>query len=208
MLHKGCVDNCRHRVLVSEEGGSDASIFGEHPVVAKCSNTEYDLALAVVPHPHLGFLATPKSNRIGNCPTLALHTEWNDIETKQWLRKVVWETNGNFQQDEWATLHLGDFKLGDIARSFDKADIGKRTPYHVVTHNCASLLIQMGRELGINPAKHEIRSFVKQNLAKDANSREAIVKGTSRTELGRALMEGLDASAIVEKVVDNYIDSN
>ena len=102
--------------------------------------------------------------------------------------------------------------MKEITNSFDLAEIDNHKVYDVVTNNCASLLINMGRNLGINPSDRKIlkiSSFVARNLSKGLSGRDAIIENMSKSEQGMAIIENNDdADSVIEELVVSYIAHN
>jgi len=87
--------------------------------------------------------------------------------------------------------------------------MGGHKVYDVSTNNCASLIINMGRKLEINPSDRKISSFVARNLSKAFKGRDAIIDNMSKSEQGMAIIENNDdADSVIEELVVSYIVQN
>jgi len=151
---------------------------------------------------HISFLAKPQYNELeeesSECPVLSFDSALDNGKLDSAIH-IVTEAS-----DAKESLFLGLFQLSVILDAFTSASIqNSGTKYDFFANNCASFLISMGLELGINPGDKKITSFIAQQISSEFVMDNLLATGAGKihTELFGADNE----DAVVEEFVSDYI---
>jgi len=168
---------------------SDGGSFYEHMLYNTCSDEKYMLSL-VVAHTHSYAVLSPNEDDTNDtiCPTLIMHSSWNDIVKKNRLEKSIHTIDDEeFSAKNMASVEaylFGEYSLKVIMDAFHLADDGSDIPYHKTTNNCSVFLINMGKNLGIDiRSRPTLGAYIARHV-NDANGPNTIVHG-------RALKRGI-----------------
>jgi hypothetical protein len=198
------------------KAGKDNSVGNKR--ILRRSDVEYDCGkqLYILSFVGIGqhLMAVAKAKCAGPskkceiCPTvLAFHQgSYQDNDNSYHVQKEMFEGS----EDELSnhdSLDVGVFPLENIFGAFEKAK-SDNTVYDLVSHNCASLLIEMFLELGIDPTDKSIVIYASNHLFDNANS--FMMDELSQNDFRLALEDNAnleeDQYAIIEDFVKAYID--
>jgi len=143
----------------------DALDITEH--YSNCNSEIYQISVVTTgsSKAHIALVANPQCNELEGesctCPLLSFDTGAYDNGN---LDNAIHVMTG--APDEKESLNLGSFSLLTILDAFTAASVkNSGTEYDFLVNNCASFIISMGLELGINPSDTKIISFMAQHIS-------------------------------------------
>jgi len=169
-----------------------------------CNNEIYQISVVTIgsSKAHIALVAKPQCNELKGesctCPLLSFDSV---------------DDNGNHDNtihvmtdaaDDKDSLNLGSFPLSTILDAFTTASVkNSGTEYDFLVNNCATFIISMGLELGIDPSDTKIISFIAQQI-----SSEFILNQLSEVDAGKVdtdIYDGQNDAVVVEEFISNYI---
>merc|ERR1712224_904483 len=128
-----------------------------------------------------------------NCPTLFLHGKqlFNEgQESLQFIEKEILKISESDLEDNEGVA-FGEFLLSTLLEAFQNAELSQNL-FDLATFNCATVLIKMLGELGINAADKKFIDFATDSLlSKTSGLAETLldtkVKSRLESELGLVL---------------------
>jgi len=194
-------------VNAEKEGQSRRRLALSEVESHECARELYDLSV-VVNGVHIMLSAEPKcegslrSNECKECPALLFHAMPSSVKGgEQRMEKVINEYELDLDDER---LVLGTFDLGNLVEAFSNTPVGASKQYNLFLNNCASLPINMGLHLGIDPSDRKIIKFVSRNLSKKVPL--AIMEELSNHEAGIAMIQTHGKEdATIEAFVSTYI---
>jgi len=170
-----------------------------------CSNALYQISVVTIgsSKAHIALNAKPQCNELKGesctCPLLSFDTGTDDNGNLDNAIHVMTDA-----ADDKESLNLGSFPLSTILDAFTSASVkNSGTEYDFLVNNCASFIINMGLELGIDPSDTKIISFIAQQI-----SSEFILNQLLEVDAGKIHTDIYDSqndAVVVEEFISNYI---
>jgi len=133
------------------------------------------------------------------CPLLSFETGADDNGNVDNAIHVMTDA-----ADDNESLNLGSFPLSIILDAFTTASVkNSGTEYDFLVNNCATFIISMGLELGIDPSDTKIISFIAQQISSEflLNKLLEVDAGKIHTDI----YDGQNEAVVVEEFISNYI---
>jgi len=171
-----------------------------------CQNVMYqiDFEISGESETHLSFTIKPQCKALDeescNCPVLSIDSI-PDLATGNLNNNIHILTESN---NDKKSLILGLFPLNVIVDAFTTASVkSSGTKYDLLQNNCASFLISIGLELGIDPANKEITSFVADQISTEFVMNQFLeeIDGTDFTKT----IDSNNFAVAVEEFISNYV---
>jgi len=169
-----------------------------------CNEVMYQISVIAsgISEAHVSFLAKPQYNEgeeeLRECPILSFDSA---VDNGSLENAIHISTEAS---DAKESLFLGLFQLNVILDAFTTASVqNSGTKYDFFANNCASFLISMGLELGINPGDKKITSFIAHQI-----SSEFVMDNLLATSAGKIhtnAFDGDNADVVVEEFISDYI---
>jgi hypothetical protein len=140
--------------------------------LSDCGPFEYNVALYVDESTHLYAVAFPKEDAAAaGCPLFATHSIVQLHGAPATKELLVWDDveQGRNMFDNDGLISVGAIKLADMARAFEKVELGSKGGYDIVTNNCATYLVNLASELGVK-VDTRITGFVARRLLENSGS--------------------------------------
>jgi len=170
-----------------------------------CSNEIYQVSVVTIgsSKAHVALVAKPQCNELKGesctCPLLSFDTGADDNGNVDNTMRIT-----TYTTDDKASLNLDSFPLSTILDAFTTASVkNSGTEYDFLVNNCATFIISMGLELGIDPSDTKIISFIAQQI-----SSEFILNQLSEVDAGKVhtdIYDGQNDAVVVEDFISNYI---
>jgi len=167
-----------YALFVIESNASDSSCSDTSPCrrldeldfteIDNCSNELYQISVVTIgsSKAHIALVAKPQCNELKGESCTCPHLSFDSVDdngshdnTIHFLTDVA---------DDKDSLILGSFPLSTILEAFKTASVKNNgTEYDFLVNNCASFIISMGLELGIDPSDTKIISFMAQHISSE-----------------------------------------
>jgi len=171
----------------------------------ECNNEIYQISVVTIgsSKAHIALVAKPKCNESEGeactCPLLSFDSGTDDNGNLDNSIRVMTGAG-----DDKEALNLGSFPLSTILDAFTIASVkNSGTEYDFLVNNCASFIISMLVELGIDLSDKKIISFTVQQF-----STEFILNKLLDVDAGKIhtdIYDGRNDAVVVEEFISNYI---
>eukprot|EP00751_Fragilariopsis_kerguelensis_P044454 CAMPEP_0170992480 /NCGR_PEP_ID=MMETSP0736-20130129/9775_1 /TAXON_ID=186038 /ORGANISM="Fragilariopsis kerguelensis, Strain L26-C5" /LENGTH=236 /DNA_ID=CAMNT_0011417959 /DNA_START=393 /DNA_END=1103 /DNA_ORIENTATION=+ len=167
---------CALFVIESNAGNGEKYRRGRHldatditELYNDCNNEIYQISVVTTgsSNAHIALVAEPQCNELTResctCPLFSFDTNADDNGNLDNVISVM-----TVPADEKESLNLGSFQLLTILDAFTTTSVkNSGTEYDFLVNNCASFIISMGLELGIDPSDTKIISFMAQHISSE-----------------------------------------
>jgi len=170
-----------------------------------CNNEIYQISVVTIgsSKAHIALVAKPQCNELKGesctCPLLSFDTGADDNGILDNAVHAITDA-----ADEKESLNLGSFPLSTILDAFTITSVkNSGTEYDFLVNNCASFIISMVLELGIDPGDTKIISFMTQHI-----SSKFILTQLLEVDAGKIhtdIYDGQNEAVVVEEFISNYI---